>query len=586
MEAMFYRPVVEPVSRAKPLRSQAWFGADDLHGFIHRGWLKNQGWPADLFEGKPVVGICNTWSELTPCNAHFRELADAVKRGVWEAGGFPLEFPVMSLGETLIRPTSMLLRNLLSMDVEESIRANPLDGVVLLMGCDKTTPGLLMGAASCDLPTIGLSGGPMLSGKFRGRDLGSGTGLWQMSEDVRAGKMTREEFRSAESCMNRSKGHCMTMGTASTMACMVEALGMALPGNAAVPAVDARRYTLAQLTGRRIVAMIRDDLCMSKILTRKAFENAVRTNAAIGGSTNAVVHLLAVAARSGVSLSLADFDDLGARIPLLLDLQPVGKFLMEDFYYAGGLPVVLRELLTAGLLHGDALTVNGMTLKDNISAAENWNPEVIRSCEQPFKQDAGIAVLYGNLAPNGAIIKPAAATPDLLQHQGRAVVFESIEDFNARIDDESLDVDEGSVMVLKNCGPRGYPGMPEVGNMRLPPKLLRRGIRDMVRISDARMSGTAYGTVVLHVAPEAAAGGPLALVKDGDLVTLDVAHRLLNLEVDSGELEARRLRWQPPPEPSRGYAQLYVRHVLQADQGVDFDFLVGGGGAEVTREAH
>jgi len=568
------------------LRSQHWFGPKDIHGFIHRGWLKNQGWPADLFQGRPVVGICNTWSELTPCNAHFRELAESVKRGVWEAGGFPLEFPVMSIGEPLMRPTAMLFRNLVSMDVEESIRANPIDGVVLLMGCDKTTPALLMGAASCDLPTIGLSGGPMLSGKFRGRDLGSGTGLWQMSEDLRAGKIAEEEFQLAESCMNRSKGHCMTMGTASTMACMVEVLGMALPGNAAIPAVDARRYTLAQLTGRRIVSMIQEDMRFSRIVTRAAFENAVRTNAAIGGSTNAVVHLLALARRVGVPLELQDWDRLGSEVACLLDLQPAGRHLMEDFYYAGGLPVILRELLESGLLNGDVLTANGKTLRENVATAENWNSEVIRSVASPLKDRAGIAVLHGNLAPSGAVIKPAAASPGLLRHRGAAVVFESVEDFNRRIDDEALAVDEHSVMVLKNCGPRGYPGMPEVGNMRLPPKLLRRGITDMVRISDARMSGTAYGTVVLHVTPESAVGGPLALVEEGDVISLDVARRSLELEVDEATLADRRRRWQPPPSPHRGYARLYVEHVLQADQGADFDFLQGCSGAEVGRESH
>lgn len=568
------------------LRSQRWFGPKDIHGFIHRGWLKNQGWPADLFQGKPVVGICNTWSELTPCNAHFRELAESVKRGVWEAGGFPLEFPVMSIGEPLMRPTAMLFRNLVSMDVEESIRANPIDGVVLLMGCDKTTPALLMGAASCDLPTIGLSGGPMLSGKFRGRDLGSGTGLWQMSEDLRAGKIAEEDFQLAESCMNRSKGHCMTMGTASTMACMVEVLGMALPGNAAIPAVDARRYTLAHLTGRRIVSMIQEDIRFSRIVTRAAFENAIRTNAAIGGSTNAVVHLLALARRVGVPLELREWDQLGSEVACLLDLQPAGRHLMEDFYYAGGLPVILRELLESGLLNGDVLTVNGKTMRENVATAENWNSEVIRSVASPLKDRAGIAVLYGNLAPSGAVIKPAAASPGLLRHRGVAVVFESIEDFNRRIDDEALAIDEHSVMVLKNCGPRGYPGMPEVGNMRLPRKLLRRGITDMLRISDARMSGTAYGTVVLHVTPESAVGGPLALVEEGDVIALDVAQRSLELEVDEAKLADRRRRWQPPPSPLRGYARLYVEHVLQADQGADFDFLQGCSGAEVGRESH
>jgi len=491
------------------LRSQSWFGRQDREGFMYRSWMKNQGWPHDLFDGRPVIGICNTWSELTPCNSHFRELAEIVKRGVWEAGGFPLEFPVMSLGETQLRPTAMFFRNLASMDVEESIRGNPIDGVVLLMGCDKTTPSLLMGAASVDLPTIGLSGGPMLSGKFHGRDLGSGTGLWQMSEQVRAGAMPVEEFFEAESCMHRSKGHCMTMGTASTMASMVEALGMSLPGNAAIPAVDARRNTLAQLTGRRIVEMVREDLRISQILTRQAFENAIRANAAIGGSTNAVIHLIAIAGRVGVALCLDDFDRLGSALPCLVNIQPSGKYLMEDFYYAGGLPRVLRELGEAGTLHRDALTANGKSILENVAEAPCWNAEVIHSFAAPFKSNAGIAVLRGNLAPDGAVIKPSAASPQLLKHRGRAVVFESIEEFHLRINDENLDVDESCVMVLKNCGPRGYPGMAEVGNMPLPPKLLRKGITDMVRISDARMSGTAYGTVVLHASPEAAAGGTL-----------------------------------------------------------------------------
>ncbi len=575
-----------PVTEKKKLRSQAWFGANDIQGFIGRSWMKNQGYPHDLFDGRPVIGICNTWSELTPCNGHFRELADWVKRGVWEAGGFPAEFPVMSLGETLLRPTSMLFRNLASMDVEESIRANPIDGVVLLMGCDKTTPSLLMGAASCDLPTIGLSGGPMLNGRFQDKTLGSGTGVWQMSEDTRAGKMTTAEFLAAESCMNRSKGHCMTMGTASTMACMVEALGMGLPGNAAIPAVDARRYTQAQLTGRRIVEMVKSDLKMSQILTRKAFENAIRANAAIGGSTNAVVHLLALAARIGVELSLKDWDDLGSQVSCLVNLQPSGKHLMEDFYYAGGLPAVLKELADKKLLNMDALTVNGRTLGENIEGAPCWNRDVIHTYDAPFKAEAGIAVLQGNLAPNGAVIKPSAGSPHLFKHRGRAVVFENIEDFHHRINDEALDVDETCVMVLKNCGPKGYPGMAEVGNMPLPPKVLRKGIKDMVRVSDARMSGTAYGTVVLHVSPEAAAGGVLALVQNGDMIELDVAARRLVLEVDDATLEMRRKAWVPPPMPTRGYAKLYVDHVLQAEKGADLDFLVGGSGAAVPRESH
>ena len=570
----------------KKLRSQEWFGRQDMHGFMYRSWMKSEGWSHDLFDGRPVIGICNTWSELTPCNSHFREIAEFVKRGVWEAGGFPLEFPVMSLGETQLRPTAMLFRNLASMDVEESIRGNPMDGVVLLMGCDKTTPSLLMGAASCDLPTIGLSGGPMLSGKFRGRDLGSGTGLWQMSEQVRSGEMKEEEFFQAESCMHRSKGHCMTMGTASTMASMVEALGMSLPGNAAIPAVDARRNTLAQMTGRRIVDMVREDLCMSRILTREAFENAIRANAGIGGSTNAVIHLIAIAGRIGVPLCLDDFDRLGSSLPCLVDIQPSGKHLMEDFYYAGGLPTVLRELGEAGVLHREALTANGKSIWENVSEAPCWNREVIRSFAEPFKPNAGITVLRGNLAPEGAVIKLSAASPHLLQHTGRAVVFESIEDFHARINDEGLDIDENCVMVLKNCGPRGYPGMAEVGNMPLPPKLLRKGVTDMVRISDARMSGTAYGTVVLHASPEAAAGGPLALVRPGDMVTLDVSRRAVSLNVDEATLAVRRAQWTPPALPERGWLRLYVQHVQQAHEGADLDFLVGSSGAKVARDSH
>lgn len=570
----------------KKLRSQEWFGRKDRDGFLYRSWMKNQGWSHDLFEGRPVIGICNTWSELTPCNAHFRELAEWVKRGVWEAGGFPLEFPVMSLGETQLRPTAMLFRNLVSMDVEESIRGNPMDGVVLLMGCDKTTPALLMGAASCDLPTIGLSGGPMLSGKFRGKDLGSGTGVWQMTDMVRSGQMTMEEFCQAESCMHRSKGHCMTMGTASTMASMVEALGMSLPGNAAIPAVDARRNTLAQLTGRRIVQMVHEDLRISKILKREAFENAIRANAAIGGSTNAVIHLIAIAGRIGVGLCLDDFDRLGSSLPCLVDIQPSGKYLMEDFFYAGGVPAVLRELGESDVLNRDAVTANGQSIWNNVAEAPCWNREVIRRFSEPFKANAGIAVLRGNIAPDGAVIKPSAASPHLLQHRGRAVVFETIEEFHSRINDENLDIDENCVMVLKNCGPKGYPGMAEVGNMLLPPKLLRKGITDMVRISDARMSGTAYGTVVLHVAPEAAAGGPLALVQAGDTVTLDVPKRLLQLEVDDATLAARRSKWQPPAAPQRGWTKLYVEHVLQVDKGADLDFLVGSSGSKVGRDSH
>jgi len=572
------------VPKKRTRRSQAWFGREGKDGFLHRSWIKNQGYPDDMFDGRPVIGICNTWSELTPCNGHFRELAEFVKRGVYEAGGFPLEFPVMSLGETQLRPTAMLFRNLASMDVEESIRGNPMDGVVLLMGCDKTTPSLLMGAASCNLPTIGISGGPMLSGQFRGKQIGSGTGVWQMSEDVRGGKMSQEEFTAAESCMHRSKGHCMTMGTASTMASMVEALGVALPGNAAIPAVDSRRYRQAQLTGRRIVEMVEEEMALSKILTRAAFENAIRVNAAIGGSTNAVIHLLAIAGRIGVPLKLEDWDKIGSELPCLVNLQPSGKFLMEDFYYAGGLPAVMREI--KHVLDGKALTVNGKTIGENIADAPCWNREVIKPLAEPFKDRAGIAVLRGNLAPDGAVIKPSAASPHLLRHKGRAVVFESIEDFHARIDDENLDIDEHCIMVLKGCGPKGYPGMAEVGNMPLPPKLLRRGITDILRISDARMSGTAYGAVVLHVSPEAAAGGPLALVHDGDMIEVDVPARRLHLDVSETELAARRARWKPAPAPTRGWYKLYVDHVQQAHLGADLDVLVGGSGADVSRDSH
>ncbi len=577
-------------SDAKPkktegLRSQQWFGRQDRDGFNYRSWLKGRGLPHDQFDGRPVIGICNTYSELTPCNSHFRTLAEHVKTGVWEAGGFPLEFPVMSLGETLLRPTAMLYRNLASMDVEESIRGNPIDGVVLLMGCDKTTPALLMGAASVDLPTIGVSGGPMLNGKWRGQDLGSGTGVWSMSEQVRAGTLKLQDFLEAESCMHRSHGHCMTMGTASTMASMVEALGVGLPGNAAYPAVDGRRNVIARMAGRRIVDMVHEDLCLSKILQREAFENAIKTLAAIGGSTNAVIHLIAIAGRVGVPLTVDDFDRLASELPCLVNLQPSGKYLMEDFCYAGGLPALMKEI--AAVLHTGALTANGKTIGENIADAQNHNPDVIKPLRAPFKEKAGIAVLRGNLAPRGAVIKPSAATPSLMVHTGRAVVFENADDFHARIDDEALDVDESCVLVLKNCGPRGYPGMAEVGNMPLPPKVLRKGITDMVRISDARMSGTAYGTVVLHTTPEAAAGGPLALVHDGDLIELDVPRRKLHLQVSDEELARRRAAWQPaPPALASGYWKLYVDHVLQADEGADLDFLVGRRGAFVPKDNH
>jgi L-arabonate dehydrase len=572
--------------KKQALRSTAWFGAQDRDGFNHRAWMRNQGLPSHVFDGRPVIGICNTWSELTPCNAHFRDIAEHVKRGVWEMGGFPVEFPVMSLGETLMRPTTMLYRNLASIDVEESIRANPLDGLVLLVGCDKTTPALMMGAASVDLPAIVVSGGPMLSGWFQGKRIGSGTAVWSMSEDVRAGKMELSAFMEAESCLSRSAGHCMTMGTASTMASMVEALGMGLPANAAIPAVDARRYVLAHMAGRRAVEMVHEDLRMSKILTRAAFENAIRVNAAIGGSTNAIVHLLAIAGRIGVELTLDDFDRLGHDMPLLTDLMPHGKYLMEDFYYAGGLAAVIKSL--GDLIHKDTLTVNGRTLGENIADAQCWNAEVIRAPETPLKERAGIAVLRGNLCPDGAVIKPSAAqVPSLLKHRGRAVVFSSIEDFKARIDDPNLDIDENCVMVLQGAGPRGYPGFPELGNLPLPKKVLKKGIMDMVRISDARMSGTAYGAVVLHVSPESAAGGPLALVKDGDMIELDVEKRRLHLEVSEQELAQRRAAWKaPPPHSDRGWVKLYQEHVQQAHLGCDLDFLIGNSGSAVPRPAH
>lgn len=569
----------------KSLRSREWFGRTGKYGFLYRSWMKNQGLPDDVFDGRPVIGICNTWSELTPCNAHFRILAEHVRRGVLEAGGLPLEFPVMSLGETLMRPTAMLFRNLVSMDVEESIRANPLDGVVLLCGCDKTTPALVMGAASCDLPTIVVSGGPMLNGRFRGESIGSGTHVWKFSEDVTCGAMTLHDFRDAEACMSRSAGHCMTMGTASTMACMVEALGLALTMNAAIPAVDARRHLLARRAGRRAVEMVREDLRLSHILTPKAFANAVRANAAIGGSTNAVIHLLAIAGRAGIKFTLDDWDQLGRDVPCLVNLMPSGERLMEDFYYAGGLPATLREL--GDLIDRDALTVSGRTLGEDICDAPCYDRDVIKSIGEPFKPQGGVAVLRGNLCPQGAVLKPSAATPELMRHRGRAVVFESFADYHARIDLPDLDIDETCVMVLRNCGPRGYPGMPEVGNMQLPRKLLERGVRDMVRVSDARMSGTAYGTVVLHVAPEAATGGTLALVCNGDTIELDVAARRLHLDVPDEELARRRERWRPStPQHNRGYARLYAEHVLQADEGADFDFLVGASGASVPPDNH
>ena len=572
----------------KSLRSQGWFGRQDKMGFYYRSFLKNNGTPQDMFEGKPVIGVCNTWSELVPCNIHFRDLAAHVRTGILEAGGYPLEFPVSSLGEVTMRPSAMLYRNLAAMDVEAALRAHPLDGVVLLMGCDKTTPALMMGAASANLPAIGVSGGPQLRGVYRGQIIGSGTNIISMSEQLRAGEITLEDFHAAEAGMNRSIGSCMTMGTASTMASMVEALGFGLPENAALPAADARRNRLARLSGRRIVEMVGEDLTPRRLFTRQAFENAIRTLSAIGGSTNAVVHLLAIAGRLGVDLALEDFDRLGRGVDCLVNLMPSGQYLMEDFCYAGGLPVVLRRLAEAGLLHEDASSVNGCSIGENLAGASCFNDDVIRPMDRPFKANAGLAILRGNLCPDGAVIKPSAATERLLTHRGPAVVFSDIEDLKTRIDNDDLDITEDSIMVLQNCGPVGYPGMAEVGNMPIPRKLLERGVRDMVRISDARMSGTAYGTVVLHVAPEAATGGPLALVRTGDMIALDVRARTLDLEVPEEEILARRAGWNAPTDiaSDRGWEKLYRSTVLQADKGADLDFLVGGSGAPIPRDNH
>lgn len=571
------------------LRSAAWFGTTDKNGFMYRSWMKNQGIPDHEFQGKPIIGICNTWSELTPCNAHFRKIAEHVKKGILEAGGYPVEFPVFSNGESNLRPTAMFTRNLASMDVEEAIRGNPIDGVVLLTGCDKTTPALLMGAASCDIPAIVVTGGPMLNGKHKGKDIGAGTIVWQMHEELKAGKIDLNEFLSAESGMSRSAGTCNTMGTASTMACMAEALGTSLPHNAAIPAVDSRRYVLAHLSGMRIVDMVHEDLRLSKILTKEAFENAIKVNAAIGGSTNAVIHLKAIAGRIGVDLQLDDWNRVGRGMPTIVDLQPSGRFLMEEFYYSGGLPAVIRRMGEANLLpHPQALTVNGQTIGENCQQSPIYNDEVIRKIDNPIRQDGGMCILRGNLAPKGAVLKPSAATPELMKHRGRAVVFENFDDYKARINDPDLDVDETCILVMKNAGPKGYPGMAEVGNMGLPPKVLAKGITDMVRISDARMSGTAYGTVVLHVAPEAMAGGPLAVVQNGDFIELDAYAGKLHLEVSDEELKQRLENLAPPAPPSfiGGYRKLYVEHVLQADEGCDFDFLVGCRGSEVPRHSH
>jgi dihydroxy-acid dehydratase len=577
------------VSKNKKYRSSDWFNSKSHRRdtFVHRGWMRNQGHPNHLFDGRPVIGICNTWSELTPCNGHFRDIAEYVRRGVYEAGGFPLEFPVFSASESNLRPTAMLFRNLASMDVEEAIRGNPMDGVVLLMGCDKTTPSLLMGAASCDLPTIGVSGGPMLNGQHQGDTIGSGTGVWKLDADLNAGLISEDDFVEAEISMSRSKGHCMTMGTASTMASMVESLGMALPHNAAIPAVDARRYSNAYLSGKRIVEMVKEDLIMSKIITKESFENAIKVNGAVGGSTNAVIHMAAIAGRMEIDLTLDDWERCGKEVPTLVNLQPSGTYLMEDFYYAGGLPAVLNRLLDKGLLYGEALTVNGKTIKENNSKSVCWNDDVIRTFDNPLTKDGGIKVLKGNIAPDGAILKPSAASPHLMQHTGKAVVFESIEEFHNKIHDPNLDVDENSILVLKNCGPKGYPGMAEVGNMILPQKVLKKGVRDMIRISDARMSGTAYGTVILHTSPEAAVNGPLAAVQNGDEIKVDVENSTMQLLVDDKVIDERLKNYKPVlPEIKSGYQKMYIEHVMQADKGADLDFLVGRRGSEVKRHSH
>ena len=566
-------------------RSAATYGKRDKDGFIHRSWMKAEGLPDHVFDGRPIIGICQTFSEFNPCHSHLRGIAESVKAGVWEAGGLPLEFPAMSLGETQIRPTAMLFRNLMSMDVEESIRGYAMDGVVLLGGCDKNSPAMLMGAASVGLPAMLISSGPMLNGKYRGRDIGSGTDVWRFSEEVRAGTMTNEAFMAAEAGMSRSPGTCNTMGTASTLACIFETMGLSLPYNGTIPGVDARRKAMSHRTGNRIVELVRSGATIGDTLTRAAFENGVRMCAAIGGSTNAVLHLLALAGRIGVKFDLADWQHLGAKVPLLVDLMPAGRFLMEDLHYAGGIPAVIAEL--GDILDLDHVGVSGLSLRQIAAEAHNDNPEVIRPRARPLLDEGGLVILKGNLCPRGAVIKPSAASPELLQHRGRAVVFGSIEDFHARVDDPDLDIDASCVMVLKGCGPRGYPGMPEVGNMALPRKLLEQGVRDMVRVSDARMSGTAFGTVVLHIAPEAHVGGPLALVRDGDVIALDVAGGTLTLEVDETELAARKAAWvEPEAAYDRGWYKLYVDTVLQADQGADLSFLRGASGSAVTRESH
>lgn len=573
-----------------PLRSAAWFAGSGRNGFIHRSWMRNQGFADDVMDGRPVVGIATTWSQLTPCNAHLDEVAQAVARGVWEKGGLPLIFPAMSLGEPLMRPTTMLYRNLLAMELEELLRANPLDGVVLLAGCDKTTPGMLMGAVSVDLPTIMVTGGPMLSGPYRGEQIGSGTAVWQLTESHRAGDLTDEDLTVAEACMSRSRGHCNTMGTASTMACIAEALGMQMSGTAAFPAVDSRRYALAQVTGRRIVELVEEDLRPSQILTRAAFENAIGVNAALGGSTNAIVHLLALAGRAEVPLTIEDFDQISARVPLLVDLMPSGRFLMEDFAYAGGLPALLRELMP--MLHGEAVTVDGVSLRAAVADAQRYptpqGERVIATLDDPVQPaGSGTVVLRGSLAPDGAVLKVSAASPELLEHQGTAHVFDTVEEYTKTANDPSFRPAPQDILVIRGGGPIGYPGFPEIGNVPLPTSLLQDGVTDMVRISDGRMSGTGYGTCVLHVSPEAAVGGPLALVRSGDRIALSVRERRLDLLVDDDEL-ARRRSQAPVREPSseRGWPWLYRAHVGQAHEGVDLDFLVGRRGSAPPRHSH
>ncbi len=566
-------------TKRKKLRSQAWFGKDDRWGMAHRAWLRAEGFSERVFQGKPVIGICNSWSELNNCNAHLRQVAEAVKRGVWEAGGFPLEFPTISLGEMLMKPTTMLYRNLMAMDVEESITSHPLDGVVLLAGCDKTTPAQLMGAASADIPALMVPGGPMLRGMWRGKELGSGTDVRRMWEEVRAGRLSEEEWCEVESCVSRSSGHCTVMGTASTMACVAEALGMTLPGSADVPAADSRRLAIAERSGRRMVEMVAEGLRPSRILTRQALENAIRVDMAIGGSTNAIVHLVALAGRLGIELPLDKFDEISRSTPVIANIRPSGQYLMEDFSYAGGLPAVMKEI--ASLLHRRALTATGKTVAENVASAACFNSAVIRALDQPLRTEGGTAILRGNLAPAGAVIKQSAISPHFAKHRGRAVVFENNLDLIERLDDPKLKVDESSVLVLKNAGPKGAPGMPEWGHLPLPARLLKAGIRDMVRLSDARISGTSYGTIVVHISPESAVGAPLAAVKNGDWIELDVPGRRLELQVPKAEIKKRLKNWRPPkPHYVRGYGRMFLDHILQAHEGCDFDFLRAVNGAE------